>query len=207
MIKRYIKSRWDNFARSYESVPAHGISEKERIVLKSALSVVFKDKRRVLDVGCGTGFLSTILAELGFEVFAIDISKEMLKIAKSKAKGLYITFESGDAEALPFRDKTFDAVVERHVLWTLTNPEKAIEEWVRVLKDDGVLVLIESEGKKDVAKHHYSEDVASALPFGRGFDLEKFGRIAKRFKLRYDVTKLPCERINTMIVCKKRNHS
>ena len=152
MIKRYIKSRWDNFARSYESVPAHGISEKERIVLKSALSVVLKDKRRVLDVGCGTGFLSTILAELGFEVFAIDISKEMLKIAKSKAKGLNITFKSGDAEALPFGDKTFDAVVERHVLWTLTNPEKAIEEWVRVLKDDGVLVLIESEGKKRCGK-------------------------------------------------------
>ena len=58
--------------------------------------------------------------------------------------------------------------------------------------------------KKDVAKHHYSEDVASALPFGRGFDLEKFDRIAERFKLRYDVTKLPCERINTMIVCEKR---
>lgn len=105
---------------------------------KGLLIEVLGDRElRVLDVGTGTGFIALLLAELGHEVIGVDISEEMLRIAREKARKLNIEnveFHLADAEELPFPDNTFDAVVARHVIWALPNPEKAYSEWKRVLR-------------------------------------------------------------------------
>ena len=205
-IKSYIKERWNQHAERYDKIPAHGInSEKDKIAIKKALKEILKGDEKVLDVGCGTGFLSLILAELGCDVVAIDLSENMLNRAKEKAEkfGYNILFKVEDAENLSFEDETFDAVLERHVLWTLPNVERAIKEWVRVLKRGGKLILIESEKKGNTAKHHYDEEIAKKLPFGHGIDLERFEKIAKSCNLTFTTKKLDCERINLMIVCEK----
>nr|WP_201763925.1 class I SAM-dependent methyltransferase [Archaeoglobus sulfaticallidus] len=206
-IKGYIKSRWDEHSENYENIPAHGIkSEKDKKVVKEALKEMLENRKKVLDVGCGTGFVSLILAELGHEVVGIDLSEGMLSKAREKAeeKGHNILFKIDDAENLAFEDNTFDAVIERHVLWTLPNPEKAIKEWVRVLRQGGKLILIESENKEEkTANHHYSEEIARKLPFGNGIDLRKFKKIADKCNLTLKIRKLNCERINLMIVCEK----
>ncbi len=206
-IKSYIKSRWDEHAKKYDNIPAHGInSEKDKKAVKEALKEVLGDRKKVLDVGCGTGFLSLILADLGHEVTGVDLSEGMLNRAKEKAKesGYNILFKIEDAENLYFEDSTFDVVVERHVLWTLPDPEKAIKEWIRVLKKGGKLILIESEKEgRSIANHHYSEEIAEKLPFGNGVDLERFKEIAEECNLAYEVRKLDCEKINLMIVCEK----
>lgn len=105
---------------------------------KGLLIEVLGDRElRVLDVGIGTGFIALLLAELGHEVIGVDISEEMLRIAREKARKLNIEnveFHLADAEELPFPDNTFDAVVARHVIWALPNPEKAYSEWKRVLR-------------------------------------------------------------------------
>ncbi|AEF96951.1 class I SAM-dependent methyltransferase [Methanotorris igneus] len=207
-IKEYIKSRWNEHAKNYDKIPAHGVnSEKDKKVVKNALKEILKRKMKILDVGCGTGFLSLILAELGHEVVGIDLSEGMLNKAREKAKnlGLDIEFMVGDAENLPFEDNTFDAIVERHILWTLPNPKKAIKEWMRVLKDGGKIILIESESRGvNVAKHHYDDDkVIKNLPFSNGLDLERFKEIANECNLTFKVETLDCEKINLMIVCEK----
>jgi SAM-dependent methyltransferase len=55
-----------------------------------------------------------------------------------------VTFEEADAERLPFAASRFDLVVSRHVLWTLPHPDAAIDEWIRVLRPRGRLVVIDS---------------------------------------------------------------
>ncbi|MGB9905704.1 MAG: class I SAM-dependent methyltransferase, partial [Desulfotomaculales bacterium] len=77
----------------------------------------------------------------------VDISSEMLEIAKEKAQKLKkstgkVSFVYGDAEKLPFPDNSFDMVVNRHLFWTLPDPERALKEWQRVLKPGGKILII-----------------------------------------------------------------
>ena len=80
-----------------------------------------------------------MLSELGHDVTGVDFSDEMLGAARRNAKtyGLDVDFKKGDAESLPFENSTFDAVVNRYVLWTVPGPERALKEWTRVLKPGG----------------------------------------------------------------------
>ncbi len=98
-----------------------------------------EEKLKILDVGTGTGFLSLSLAELGHEVVGIDLAEGMISAARkiAKERGLDLDLVTGDAESLDFVDESFDAVVSRWVLWTLPHPEKAISEWMRVLRPGG----------------------------------------------------------------------
>jgi len=97
---------------------------------------------RVLDVGAGTGFLSLIMAQLGYRVTALDLSPGMLEILRSHARreGLDIEIIEGAAELPPAGP--FDAVVERLLLWTLIDPKHALDSW-RQAAPNGRLVCYE----------------------------------------------------------------
>lgn len=139
-VKIDVARYWDKRSESYDNSPSHtGMPE----VWKQILSSIFKKESRILDIGTGTGFLAVLLAELGHEVVGIDISSGMLKIAKSKSKNSKISFNLGDAENLPFADNSFDATICRHVFWTLPNPDKALSECYRVIKNGGKAVIID----------------------------------------------------------------
>lgn len=90
---------------------------------------------KVLDIACGSGELSAELSRNSFEVTGIDFASEMIQVAKNNFPN--ISFEIGDAEKLEFSDHTFDAVVMNFGILHLENPEEAIKEARRVLKDDG----------------------------------------------------------------------
>jgi len=93
----------------------------------------------VLDVACGPGYVSGIAASRGALVTGADFSPEMLRIAKSFHPE--IEFRVADAEALPFGNESFDAVVMSFLLGHLPHPEKAIAEAHRVLKPGGRLAF------------------------------------------------------------------
>lgn len=69
----------------------------------------------------------------------------MLGRAKEKAanQNLRAEFRIGDAENLSFEDESFDAVINRHLLWTLPDPKRAVSEWKRVLKPGGEVIIID----------------------------------------------------------------
>ncbi len=99
--------------------------------------------RRAVDIGTGTGQFAVYLARLGFRVTGIDISEGMIRKAREHAQhlNLEIDFQRNDADSLPFENNSFDVVASRNLLWTLPDPERAIEEWRRVLKPAGALVV------------------------------------------------------------------
>ncbi|HWQ64022.1 MAG TPA: class I SAM-dependent methyltransferase, partial [Methanospirillum sp.] len=173
---------------------AHGIQTKEE---KEAWINLFRtftpaDSFDILDVGCGTGEISMILAEMGHNVSGIDLSEGMLKKAKEKTEktGLSAQFSIGDAESLSCNDQSYDMVINRHLLWTLPNPDKALNEWYRVLRPGGTVAVIDglwrSDSKMDMVrrtcanigvliterknqfKRYYTSDMIQSLPHPYG---------------------------------------
>ncbi len=124
-----------------------GHQDDEISIWKSEIRGVLNGNRglNVLDVGTGPGFLALIFAEMDHQVTGVDISKCMLDKAKenARARDLEVSFCHGDAEALPFDDESFDLLVNRYLLWTLPDPQMAIDEWVRVLKPNGMILAID----------------------------------------------------------------
>lgn len=100
---------------------------------------------RVIDIGCGEGVLSCLLAEKGFTVTGIDISEPNIIAAKELAKRMgvedRVTFMQGDAENVPFPDKSFDVAVSCHVLEHLPDFEKGKQEVFRVARDRAIIAL------------------------------------------------------------------
>lgn len=98
-----------------------------------------KPGEQALDIGCGTGIYSLLLALHGLEVTGIDISSGMLQKAEKQKQS--IRFMEGDIHTLPFEDNTFDLVISNLVLEFVTSPNDVIAEGMRVLKPDGRMVV------------------------------------------------------------------
>tara|TARA_R110001599_G_scaffold8548_1_gene41394 strand:+ start:139 stop:945 length:807 start_codon:yes stop_codon:yes gene_type:complete len=94
---------------------------------------------KVLDAGCGPGFVAANAKLLGADAEGIDFSEGM--VAQAKAKFPNINFSVADVEDLPASDETFDAVLSNIVLFHVADPEQAMSEARRVLKPNGRFVF------------------------------------------------------------------
>jgi ubiquinone/menaquinone biosynthesis C-methylase UbiE len=134
VVSKYEKKRFSSTGGQFVDQ-----SEKEII-----LSLLKEEKpRKILDLGAGTGRISLLLAEEGYDVTSFDQSDEMLGTIEKKAKegDLKISLIKGDAFNLPFEDNTFDSCISLRVLWHFKNPEKIMKEVQRVLKKDGTFIF------------------------------------------------------------------
>ena len=93
---------------------------------------------KVLDIGCGAGFLANALAEQGHCVTGIDSSFESLEVAKRKDGTKSATYLEGDAYRLPFSQGEFDVVCAMDFLEHVEKPQSVIEQASRVLKPGGL---------------------------------------------------------------------
>ncbi len=99
---------------------------------------------RILDAGCGEGYLARLLARQGATVTGIDLSAGLIEaaMAKNEQEGLSISFDIGSVYALPYPDGTFDLVTCNHVINDLEDPTEPIREFGRVLRSGGRLVIL-----------------------------------------------------------------
>jgi ubiquinone/menaquinone biosynthesis C-methylase UbiE len=138
---------WDDAAAAFDNEPDHGLADLSVRTAWCALlqSALPPSPSTILDIGCGTGSLSLVLAELGHQVTGIDIAPAMLARAKRKAQaaGHSIYFLIMDAAAPGLAPQSFDVVLCRHLLWTMQDVDRVLKRWVSLLKPGGVLLLIE----------------------------------------------------------------
>jgi ubiquinone/menaquinone biosynthesis C-methylase UbiE len=141
------RSYWNSAAATFDQEPDHGLLDPSTRAawLELLLTHVPATPAHVADLGCGTGSLSILLAEQGYEVCGLDLADDMVVAAREKAQlhGVSVTFEQGDAACPPYRSGSFDVVLARHVLWAMPDPVDALERWTRLLRPGGRLILIE----------------------------------------------------------------
>lgn len=139
------KKYWTNRTSGYSKVNEKELSSEQKEKWLAAITPHFSGEReniKILDMGTGPGFFAIILAEAGFQVTAVDCTESMIEQAKLNAGDLKseITWVLSNAEQTGLESETFDAVVSRNLTWNLKSPEKAYEEWIRILKKGGILL-------------------------------------------------------------------
>jgi ubiquinone/menaquinone biosynthesis C-methylase UbiE len=140
---------WDVYADAFDDEADHGLRDPQvRAAWQALLApLIPAEPVRIVDLGCGTGSLAVLLAEHSNRVSGIDISGNMIRLARAKARaaGVAVDFVRGDAADPPFAEASFDLVLARHVLWAFENPDAVLQRWVDLLAPDGRLILIEGQ--------------------------------------------------------------
>jgi len=146
-VTEEVRAYWDAEAAGFDEAADHGLLDPE---VRDAWDRLLREHLPappvdILDLGCGTGSLTRLLAEAGHRVHGVDLAPAMVAAARAKlaAAGVSATVEVGDASDPPGRPETFDVVLTRHVLWALPDPSTALSRWVRLLRPGGRLLLVE----------------------------------------------------------------
>ena len=175
-IQDRITGFWSAIAEGYEAhpgnVPDYGSPEHhawERLVAE----LLPPPPADVLDVATGTGFLALIAASQGHRVTGADLAEPMLAVARgaAQARGLAATFTLADAVTPGLPEKSFDAVVSRHLFWTLRDPPGALAAWRQLLRPAGRMVIIDgfwfdpdAEPEAGLFESFYDRGVRQRLP-------------------------------------------
>ena len=96
--------------------------------------------RTVLELAAGTGLIAKNIVRAASHIEVTDASEEMIAEAKRNNRSAKLYFSVRDMFCLPYADKSFDVVIVSNALHIVPQPEKALAEIRRVLKDDGVLI-------------------------------------------------------------------
>ena len=208
--KEQVASMFDTISGNYDNlnrVISFGIDIKWR---KKVLRIVSKSNpKTILDIATGTGDLAILMAQTRAEIIiGLDISAGMLEVGQQKIqdKNLSNRIEMvlADSENMPFEDNYFDAITVAFGVRNFENLEKGLAEILRVLKPNGVFVILETSvpektpykqgytfysknilpiiGKlfsKDNVAYGYLSESAAAFPYGKALNniLEKIGFI------------------------------
>lgn len=205
--KKQVEQMFDTISENYDGlnrVISLGSDIKWR--KKVITMVAEKDPKSILDIATGTGDLAIQFAEktAAEKIVGLDLSDGMLSVARKKVLGKKISekieFVQGDSEALPFDDNTFDAITVSFGIRNFENLEKGLSEILRVLKEGGIFVVLETSvptkfpfkqgyyfysknilplvGKvfsKDKVAYKYLSESASLFPYG-----EKLNNILRK---------------------------
>lgn len=207
-LKEEIREYWSLRSKTFDLAFGHRIPSGPEF---DAWAAAMRDHLgarplRVLELACGTGEVTRVLLSLGHEVMAIDFSEAMLSVARAKHEGnARARFLLADAENTMEPEGGYDAVVCRHLVWTLTDPDAALADWFRVLKPGGRLLVFDGDWAQptrlgrlaarlirvidritgedphyDGAMSERHASIMRQLPFGDGLTAEKLRPVVER---------------------------
>ena len=157
---------WDSQADTFDDEPDHGLRTPIVYQAWSDLLQQWLPAKPVsiLDIGCGTGSLSVLMAAMNHQVMGIDLSEAMIAQAQAKAKtaGHAISFKVMDAFNPQLAEKQFEVIVCRHLLWAMPSIPTALQRWAQLLVPGGRMLLVEGFWQTGGGLH--SEQVVRALP-------------------------------------------
>jgi SAM-dependent methyltransferase len=151
-VKESVQNQFGLSATSYATSAVH-VGGPDLTAMVAAANL--QGGERVLDVGCGAGHTALAFAQHAAEIVAVDLTLAMLTAARRLAneRGLTnIRFERGDVEKLPFPDTSFDIVTSRYSAHHYPHPEVALREMTRMLKPDGMILLVDVVAPDDPAQ-------------------------------------------------------
>ena len=154
--------------------------------------------QRVLELACGTGEVTRLVHDLGHDVTALDFSEAMLTVARAKHAGQpRLRFLHADAQNTMEPAGHYDAILCRHLVWTLTSPQAAFADWFRILRPGGRLLVYDGDWTRprpsgrlaawvlarweQIAPDPYHDgamsvrhaDIMRRLPFGDGLTFDR----------------------------------
>ena len=140
-----VREFWDAQTPSFDEAADHGLRDvAAREAWRSRLrGWLPRPPSTVLDLGCGTGSLSLLALEEGHRVPGVARAPALGAAARRQCAGRDARFVGGDAGDPGLQEAAADALLARHLLWTLPDPHAALATWVRLVRPGGRLVLVE----------------------------------------------------------------
>jgi len=168
-LRDEIRDYWSLRAPTFDEQVGHEIfSEAERQAWRDLFlrHLGPGEGRRALDLASGTGVISHLLHDLGFDVTGLDWSEAMLNQARAKAarRRAAIRFVMGDAERTLEKPESYDVLVTRHLVWTLVDPKAAFREWHSLLRPGGRLLIVDGDFVSDTLVRRVIRLVEKVLP-------------------------------------------
>jgi ubiquinone/menaquinone biosynthesis C-methylase UbiE len=146
MTKYKIVEYWSKFANTIDENEVYIVGKSihqalmERVSGESGLG-------ELIELGCGAGLFTKVLAENAIHVMATDLSDDMLAVARIQLKEWQnVTVEKADCEKTTFSDGRFDSVFMANLIHVIENPSIALQESYRILKDGGLLLIVDYTG-------------------------------------------------------------
>jgi phosphatidylethanolamine/phosphatidyl-N-methylethanolamine N-methyltransferase len=180
--KHTVTKAYDRWAPVYDLVFGP-VFERGR---EAAIAAAERVGGRILEVGVGTGIALPHYSK-NCRLCGIDISEQMLRKAQDRVTELALNNIEGlwvmDAEHLSFPDDSFDVVVAQYVVTTAPNPEATLDEFARVLKPGGEIVLVSRVGAETGprrALEHWFQPAARKLGWRTEFSFERYAHWAER---------------------------
>jgi len=184
-------NRFERFARTYDAEhlisgwSAQGLITRMAVFSSLWPALSLPDDARVLDVGCGAGTYVRWLTYRGCRPVGLDYSLPSVAKARKTDKELSALYVQGSAYSLPFSGSSFDLVVSLGVLQTLSVPELALEEMIRVLRPGSPLVL-EFLNAKEIVElwRSVGDRVRGREPRLKTYSVSQIQRLLDRFELK-----------------------
>ncbi len=198
-MQEKIVKMFDEIASSYDMVNRIVSFGSDKIWREKAIKEVLKyskENPKVLDVACGSGDMIDIWKKYTNNIIGLDPSKGMLEVAKKRFPE--INFYQGFAQDLPFENESFDCLSISFGIRNVVEIDKAIDEFYRVLKKDGILLILE------FTKPEKKSTIRNCIDFYSNKILPKIGSIISGNKEAYEYLPKSIQKFYTLNeLCKK----
>ena len=158
-VKLHVQKRFGDVAANYRTSKVHAAGpDLDRMIELAALG----SDARALDAGCGAGHTAIALAAIARLVIACDFTPAMLRQVERLADergAKNVRAQLADVESLPFPNRSFDLVATRYSAHHWLRPARALTEFRRLLKSDGVLLISDIMAREDFAQDTFLQTI------------------------------------------------